>query len=115
MDLNLVQICGRLTAKPELVSLPSGNVLTNITLVTNRSYKTPSGEVEKPSTFHKVVAFGSMAEVMVKYMNKGDEVYIQGRINNRSWDAPDGSKRYSTEVVAEKFEFGRKARANQGQ
>ena len=117
MNLNLVQICGRMTANPELKNTPNGTVVGKFSVASNRTWKDKnSGQKKEEVEFHNVVAFGRTAEVIGQYFLKGDEIYIQGRLKTSSWDdKQSGVKRYKTEIVADKFEFGQKSKANQGQ
>ena len=113
MNLNLVQICGRMTADPEAKTLPTGTMLAKFSVASNRNWKDKStGQKKEEVEFHNVVAFGRTAEVIVQYFNRGDEIYIQGRLKTSSWEDQQGSKRYRTEIIAEKFEFGQKSKAN---
>jgi len=111
MNLNIVQICGRLTRKPELKSLPSGTKVASFSVASNRSWKGNDGQKKEEVEFHNVVTFGRTAEVIVQYFNQGDEIYIQGRLKTSNWEKA-GVKHYKTEIVGEKFEFGQKSRAN---
>ena len=113
MNLNLAQICGRMTADPEAKTLPTGTMIAKFSVASNRTWKNKtSGQKEEEVEFHNVVAFGRTAEVIIQYFHKGDEIYIQGRLKTNSWEDQQGSKRYRTEVITEKFEFGQKSKAN---
>lgn len=109
MNINLALIGGRLTAKPELKTLSSGNAVCNFSAATNYRYKDKNGTLVENPTFHRMVAYGRMGENIATYFDKGDEIFIRGRINTRSWQAADGTKRYATEIIVEAFEFGKKA------
>ncbi len=113
MNINLVILVGRLTFNPELKSLPSGQSVTKITVATSFIWKDKSGEKKEQASFHNVIFFGKMAETVNQYFHKGDEIYVQGRLQNRSWEDKTGAKKYITEVIAEKLDFGQKSRANQ--
>jgi len=116
MNLNLVQICGRLTKKPEMRTTPTGINVLSFSVASNRNWKDKEGQKQEEVEFHNVTAFGRTAEVISQYFQKGDEIYIQGRLKTSSWDdQKSGQKKYKTDIIAEKFEFGQKARANQGQ
>jgi len=109
MYINKCQLYGNLTKDPELKSLPSGSVVCNFTVATNRKWKDKnSGEQKEEPQFTNVVVFGKTAENVAKYMRKGSPILVEGRLQTRSWDAKDGSKRYSTEVFAEQVQFGPK-------
>ncbi len=107
MYLNKVMLYGNLTSDPDLKSLPNGNKVISFGLATNRSYKDQSGTKKEVAEFHNVVAFGKLAEVFAQWLKKGKPVYIEGRIQTRSWeDQNGGGKKYRTEIVAENFQFG---------
>lgn len=107
MYLNKAMIYGNLTRDPELKSLPSGISVANFSVATNRVWKDKSGAKQESVDYHNVVAFGRTAEVIKQYMHKGSGIYIEGRIQTRSWEAKDGGgKRYTTEIVAESMQFG---------
>lgn len=107
MYLNKVFLYGNLTRDPEVKALPSGTQVANFGLATNRVYKDKNGAKQEAVEFHNVVAFGRLAELIGQYMKKGRPLFVEGRIQTRSWDATDGSgKRYKTEIVAENFQFG---------
>ncbi len=101
MDLNKVMIIGRLTKNPEIRSTPNGQQVASFTLATNRSYKDASGNKVEKSEFHNIVAWSKLAEICGSYLQKGKRVYIEGRLQTRDWTAQDGTKRYTTEVIAE--------------
>src|SRR3989344_5991034 len=105
MNLNKAFVIGNLTRDPELKTLPSGSAVCNFSVATNRVWKDKNGEQEKDGKFHNVVAFGRTAEVIHQYMKKGNGIFIEGRIQTRSWEK-DGKKNYRTEIVAEAMQFG---------
>jgi single-strand DNA-binding protein len=105
MYLNKVQLYGNLTRDPEVKALPSGQQVANFGIATNRSFKDKQGARQEQTEFHNVVAFGRTAEVIGQYMKKGRPIYVEGRIQTRSWDK-DGAKQYRTEIVVETFQFG---------
>lgn len=108
MYLNKVFLIGNLTRDPELKALPTGTKVASISLATNRTWKDAQGAKKESVEFHNVVAFARQAEVIAQYCKKGSSLYIEGRIQTRSWDATDGSKKYRTEIVLENFQFGPK-------
>ena len=108
MYLNKVQLYGNLTRDPEVKALPSGQQVANFSLATNRSFKDKDGARQEQTEYHNVVAFGRTAEVIAQYMKKGRPMFIEGRIQTRSWEK-DGVKQYRTEVIAETFQFGASA------
>lgn len=111
MNLNLVQIAGRLTKRPEVRATPNGTQIASFSVASNRVWKDQAGQKQEETEFHNVVAFGRTAENIARYFDRGDEIYIQGRLKTSSWEK-DGQKRYRTDIVAERFDFGQKARAN---
>ncbi len=109
MYLNKVIILGNLTRDPELKSLPTGTKVASISLATNRSWKDTTGAKKENVEYHNVVAFARQAEVIAQYCHKGSSLYIEGRLQTRSWDGSDGIKKYRTEIVLENFQFGPKS------
>lgn len=105
MYLNKVLLYGNLTRDPELKALPSGQQVASFGLATNRSFKNRDGQQQEQTEFHNIVAFGRTAEVMGQYLKKGRPIYVEGRIQTRSWDK-DGAKQYRTEIVVDTFQFG---------
>lgn len=111
MYLNKVLLYGNLTRDPELKALPSGGSVANFGVATNRVYKDKSGAKQEATEFHNVVAFGRTAEVIAQYMKKGRPIYVEGRIQTRSWEGKeDGKKQYRTEIVVDTFQFGADAK-----
>jgi single-strand DNA-binding protein len=106
MNINKAFIMGNLTRDPELRSLPSGASVTSFSVATNRVWKNQQGEKQEEVQFHNVVVFGKQADTVAQYLKKGSSVFIEGRIQNRTWDAQDGTKRNKTEIVAERVQFG---------
>jgi single-strand DNA-binding protein len=105
MYLNKVFLYGNLTRDPEMRALPSGQQVASFALATNRTFKNKEGQKQEAVEFHNIVAFGRQAEVIGQYLKKGRPVFIEGRIQNRSWEK-DGEKKYRTEIVVENFQFG---------
>ncbi|OHA45628.1 MAG: single-stranded DNA-binding protein [Candidatus Taylorbacteria bacterium RIFCSPLOWO2_12_FULL_47_20] len=106
MYLNKAIIIGNLTRDPEIRSLPSGIKVANFGVATNRVWKDSNGEKKEGTDFHNIVVFGKQAEIASSYLKKGRSVMIEGRIQNRSWDGPDGQKKYRSEIVVDKIQFG---------
>lgn len=111
MYINKAIIYGNLTRDPELKSLPSGIQVCEMGLATNRTWKDKNGAKQESTDYHNVVVFGKQAELVKQYLSKGNGVFVEGRIQTRSWDAQDGSKRYRTEIVADRIQFGPKGGA----
>lgn len=105
MYLNKVQLYGNLTRDPEVKALPSGQQVANFSIATNRSYKDKNGARQEQTEFHNVVAFGRTAEVIGQYLRKGRPIFVEGRLQTRTWEK-DGAKQYRTEVIVENFQFG---------
>lgn len=106
MNLNKVFIIGNLTRDPELRTLPSGASVVSFGVATNRVWRDQSGEKKEEAQFHNIVVFGKQADSVNQYLTKGSSVLIEGRLNTRSWEAADGSKRTRTEIVGERVQFG---------
>lgn len=106
MYLNKATICGNLTEKPELKTTESGTTLANFSVATNRRYTDADGNQHESAEFHDVVVFGTQAENCAQYLDKGQQVLVEGRIQTRSWEDSDGNSRSSTEIVAQNVQFG---------
>ena len=96
---NKVQLIGNLGKDPEIINLDSGKTLAKFSIATNESYKNAQGEKVTDTQWHNIVAWGKTAGIVEKYLAKGKEVAIEGKLTTRSWDDKDGNKRYTTEVV----------------
>src|SRR5687767_1310123 len=100
-NLNRAMIIGNLTRDPELRTTPNGQSVTSFAIATNRRWTTQQGETQDATEYHEIVAWGKLAELSQQLLCKGKKAYIEGRLQTRSWDAPDGSKRQRTEIIAE--------------
>ncbi|MCR4334251.1 MAG: single-stranded DNA-binding protein [Patescibacteria group bacterium] len=109
MYLNKVLLYGNITRDPEVRALPSGIKVTSFSIATNRVWKDKNGAKQESTDFHNIVLFGRQAETAAQYLKKGAGVFVEGRIQNRSWQDKEGQKKYRTEVVAERFQFGPKS------
>lgn len=98
-SLNEVKLIGNLTKDPEIKAFQNGGSLASFSIATNRTYKTDDGEKKDVPEFHNVVCFGKLVEIVEKYLKKGNKAYVCGRLQTRSYEAKDGTTRYSTEVV----------------
>lgn len=96
---NRVQLIGNLGNDPEIINLESGKTLAKFSIATNDSYKNASGEKVTDTQWHNVVAWGKTAEIIEKYVTKGKEIAIEGKLTSRSYETKEGEKRYITEVV----------------
>ena len=103
--LNKVMIIGNLGADPEMRYTADGNALTSFRVAASRNYSTPDGERREETEWFSVVAWRKLAEQCSQFLQKGRRVYVEGRLRTRSWDTPEGQKRYRTEVVADKVLF----------
>lgn len=106
MNLNKVQLIGRLTRDPEVRTTPSGQTVATVSLATNRTWNDKSGQKQEKSEFHNIVAWGRLAEIIGQYMSKGQEAYFEGRMETRSYTGKDGIERRTTEVIAENMQMG---------
>lgn len=104
-SLNRVFLIGNLTRDPELRYLPSGQAVATFTIAVNRTYTSGTGEKKEDTSFIRVVVWARRAEVCNEYLRKGSPVFVEGRLQSRSWEAPDGAKRSSIEVVANNVQF----------
>ncbi|TYB71785.1 single-stranded DNA-binding protein [Bizionia gelidisalsuginis] len=96
---NKVQLIGNLGNDPEIINLESGKMLAKFSIATNENYKDAKGEKATDTQWHNVVAWGNVAAIAEKYLQKGKEVAIEGKLTTRSWEDKEGVKRYTTEVV----------------
>ena len=101
MDLNKVQIIGRLTADPEVRTTPNGAKVASFSVATNFTWKDQAGQKKEVVEYHNVVAWRKLADIIGQYLKKGRRVYVEGRLQTRSWQGNDGSKKYRTEIVAD--------------
>ena len=98
--VNKVILIGNIGADPELRYTASGTAVTNFNMATNESWTDNSGERQERTEWHRIVVWRRLAEICNQYLRKGSKVYIEGRLQTRSWEGQDGQKRYTTEVVA---------------
>lgn len=96
---NKVQLIGNLGNDPEIIALESGRKLAKFSLATNESYKDVNGEKQTKTDWHNIVAWGKTAEIIEKYVTKGKEVVVEGKLATRNYETKEGEKRYITEVV----------------
>ncbi|WP_224491249.1 single-stranded DNA-binding protein [Robertkochia flava] len=95
---NKVQLIGNLGNDPEIIEMESGRKLARFSLATNETYKSASGDLVKDTQWHMVVAWGKLAEIIEKYVKKGSEVALEGKLTTRAYEDKQGTKRYVTEV-----------------
>ena len=103
--VNKVILVGNLGNDPEVRYMPNGNAVANVSLATSETWKDKStGEQQEKTEWHRVVFFNRLAEIVEQYVKKGTKLYVEGRLQTRSWEQ-DGVKRYSTEVVANEMQM----------
>lgn len=98
--LNKVMIIGRMGRDPEMRYTPSGRPVTTFTVATSRTWNTSEGERRTETEWFNVVAWGNLAEICKQYLVKGQQVYVEGRLQSRQWEDNEGAKHYATEIVA---------------
>ena len=104
-NFNKVILLGNLTRDPQLSYLPSQTAVVDFGLAVNRNWTGSDGQKKEEVCFIRIVVWARLAEICNEYLKKGRSVFVEGRIQTRSWDGPDGNKRYSTEVVADNVQF----------
>ncbi len=102
INLNRAQILGNLTRDPEMRFTPNGQAVSNFSVATNRKWKNrDTGELDEATEYHDCVVWGKQAEAVSPMLSKGRPVFVEGRLQTRSWEGQDGVKRYRTEIVAD--------------
>lgn len=116
MSVNKVILVGNLGKNPEMRYTQGGAAVANMTLATTERYTDKSGQKQEQTEWHRVVAFGKLAEICGQYLTKGRQIYIEGRIQTRQWQDQQGQKRYTTEIVANNMQMlgGRTERSEAG-
>jgi single-strand DNA-binding protein len=103
--VNKVILVGNLGSDPDVRYMPNGNAVANISLATSQSWKDKNtGEQQEKTEWHRVVFFNRLAEIVEQYVKKGSKLYVEGRLQTRSWEQ-DGVKRYTTEIVASEMQM----------
>ena len=105
MSINKVILVGNLGKDPEIKQTGTGKAMATFTLATSDRFKDKQGVQQERTEWHNIVAWGPLAEICGKYLHKGKQVYIEGKIQNRSYDGNDGNKRYVSEVVANEMQM----------
>ena len=105
MSVNKVILVGRLGKDPDLRYTASGTAVANFTLATSERYKDRNGESQERTEWHNIVVWRNLAEICGKYLKKGKQIYIEGKIQTRSYDDRDGNKRYITEIVVDQMQM----------
>ena len=103
--INKVILVGRLGTDPEMKNTATGQTVTRINLATSESWVNREGERQEKTEWHRVVIWGKLAETCAQHLSKGRQVYVEGRLQTRSWETDKGDKRFSTEVVASQVLF----------
>lgn len=119
MNLNKVFFAGNLTRDPELRYTGGGSAVCNITVASNRRYTSKDGEKKEKSTFMRCTIWGKQGETVAQYFTKGKPIYIEGRLETRSWETDKGEKRSTVDIVVDNFQFiggkgNGKAQSNDG-
>lgn len=114
MSINKAILVGNVGNDPEVRYLDSGTPVANFRLATSENYTNKNGERVSQTEWHSIVVWRGLAEVVEKYVKKGSQLYIEGRIRTRSWDDRDGNKRYTTEIVADNLQMlGKRGEGNE--
>ena len=103
--LNKVMVIGNLGADPEMRYTANGSAVTNFNVASNREYTTSDGERRQETEWFRVVTWNRLAEICSQYLSKGRQVYVEGRLQTRSWEGQDGVTRYTTELIAQEVKF----------
>lgn len=102
-SVNKVIIVGRLGQDPDGRFTPQGTAVSNLSIATSESWRGKDGEIQEKTEWHRAVMFGKMAETANEYMKKGSLVYVEGRLQTRSWEDNNGVKKYTTEILVDNF------------
>ena len=105
LGYNKIILIGNVGTEPEMRYTANGNAVTNFNVATNREYTTGDGERREETEWFRVVAWSRLAEICSQYLSKGRQVYVEGRLQTRSWEAQDGTTRYTTELIAQEVSF----------
>jgi len=103
--INKVILIGRLGADPEVKTVTGGNNVARLSVATSENWTDREGQKQERTEWHRVVVWGKLAELCGKYLSKGRQVYVEGRLQTRSWEDQQGQKKYSTEIVANTVQF----------
>ncbi|MFA9409493.1 MAG: single-stranded DNA-binding protein, partial [Candidatus Dadabacteria bacterium] len=105
MAVNKVMLIGNLGRDPEIRYTTGGQAVANFTLATTEKYTNKAGEKQEDTEWHRIVAWGRLAEICGEYLSKGRMIYIEGSIKTRSWEDKEGNTRYTTEIVARNMQM----------
>ena len=103
--VNKVIIVGRLGADPEIKTVGNGQSVARLSIATSENWTSKDGQKQERTEWHRVVVWGKQAENCAKHLSKGRQVYVEGRLQTRNWEDPNGQKRYATEVIANNVQF----------
>jgi single-strand DNA-binding protein len=103
--INKVMIIGRLGADPEVKSVGQGSTVATLNIATSETWAGKDGQKQERTEWHRVVAWGKLAEICGKHLAKGRQVYVEGRLQTRQWEDPQGQKKYTTEIIAQTVQF----------
>jgi single-strand DNA-binding protein len=112
--LNKVLLIGHLGSDPEMRYTPSGRPVTSFSLATSRSWTSPEGERREETEWFNIVSWGNLAEICKQYLSKGQQIYIEGRLQTRGWEDETGKKHFRTEVVANEMIMLSNRRSGEG-
>jgi single-strand DNA-binding protein len=104
-SVNKVILVGNVGRDPEIRYTQGGTPVANFSLATTDRFKNRSGEMEERTEWHRIVAWGRLAEICGEYLQKGKQIYIEGRLQTRDWEDKEGGKRYTTEVIAQTMQM----------
>jgi len=115
LSVNKVIILGRVGADPEVKFMPNGNAVVNLSIATNRKFKNQdTGAYDDKTEWHRVVFFNKPAETIGQYVKKGQQLYVEGRLQTRKWQDKDGIEKYATDIISDNFTFiGSKAESSE--
>ncbi len=105
MSVNKVILLGRLGQDPELKYTPSGSAVCNFSVATSENWMDKAGQKQERTEWHRIVVWGKLAELCNQYLSKGRQVFLEGKVQTRSWDDKEGTKRYTTEIMASTVQF----------
>ncbi len=114
MNVNKAIIVGRLTRDPEVRTTPSGQQVTTLGMATSHTWKDKMGQKQEKTEFHNVVLWGRLAEIAGQYLTKGQECFIEGRLQTRAYAGKDGVERKTTEIIAENMQLGSRPQGQGG-
>lgn len=112
--VNKVILVGNLGSDPEVRSTPSGQRVANFRMATSRNWTGQDGQRQEKTEWHSIVAWGKLADICERYLTKGKQVYVEGRLETRSWQDKEGQTRYKTEVICEQMQMLGRAGADRG-